>query len=180
MTLEEIKMFLKIHKFPLLLFLFIAIIYSLPLFTRIHTIGIIDWDLGSSYNEAARRTILEYSQIPFWNPYYCGGNILLSHPESQIFSPFFLFILLFGSIIGIKISIFLGFFLGLFGMYILAKFFRISSYGSIVAALLYMMSAPFSLRVAIGQFGYLALGFYPLSFFFFLKSLHDRRYIVGS
>ena len=180
MTIEDIKKFLKIHKFPLLLFLFIAVVYSLPLFTRIYTIGIIDWDLGSSYNEVARRTILEYSQIPFWNPYYCGGNILLAHPESQIFSPFFLLVLLFGSIIGIKIAIFFSFLFGLLGMYFLARFLRFSQLASSVAALLYMMSAPFSLRIAIGQFGYLALGFYPLAFLFFLKGLHKWKYIVVS
>ncbi|MEK6932528.1 MAG: hypothetical protein AABW56_01910 [Nanoarchaeota archaeon] len=172
--------FLKEHRFCLLFFILISIIYTLPLFIKPTTIGIIDWDLWLFYNEVARKSILEFNQIPFWNPYYCGGNILLAHPESQIFSPFFLFVLLFGSVIGIKIAIFFGFFLGLLGMYFLARFFKLSEFSSATAAFIYMISAPFGLRIAIGQFSYLALGFYPLAFLFFLKGLHKRRYLIGS
>src|SRR3989344_1624373 len=102
-----IKKFFKIHRIPLFIFSIISILYILPIFFQINSIGIQNWDLWTFYNEAARKSIIEFHQLPLWNPYYCGGNILLSHPESQVFSPTFLLILLLGTIPGIKVAILL-------------------------------------------------------------------------
>lgn len=180
MFVRHISKFLKIHKIPLFIFLFITIIYIVPIFIHVNTIGILDWDLWLFYNEAARESILEFYQAPLWNPYYCGGNILLAHPESQVFSPTFLFILIFGSVLGMKIAIFLHFFFGLFAMYLLARHLKCTHLASYAGAFVYMLSAIFFLRMGIGQFSYLAMSYYPLAFLFFLKGLKSWRYGVVS
>lgn len=51
-------------------------------------------------------TILQYGQIPFWNPYLGGGNIFFHHPEAATFSPFLLLCVLFGALTGLKIQVF--------------------------------------------------------------------------
>ncbi|MBI4158726.1 hypothetical protein HY500_00525 [Candidatus Woesearchaeota archaeon] len=175
-----IKRFFREHGIILLLFLIVSIIYTLPLFMHFSSLGILDWDLWMFYNEAARKSILEFKQIPLWNPYYCGGNILLAHPESQIFSLVFLFVLIFGTLVGIKIAVLIHLFIGLLGMYFLARYFKLPLFAAIAAAFVYMLSAPFSMRVGIGHFSYLALGFYPLAFLFFLKARHQWKYAIAS
>ena len=170
-----VKKFFREHYEILLLFLFVSVLYTLPLFTHFSSLGILDWDIWLFYNEAARKSIMGFHQTPLWNPYYCGGNILLSHPESQIFSPTFLFVLLFGTLSGIKIAILVHFFIGLLGMYFLARYFKVSMIAAIAAALTYMLSAPFAMRIGVGQLSYLALGFYPLAFLFFLKGVYGLK-----
>ena len=144
-----VKKFFREHYEILLLFLFVSVLYTLPLFTHFSSLGILDWDIWLFYNEAARKSIMGFHQTPLWNPYYCGGNILLSHPESQIFSPTFLFVLLFGTLSGIKIAILVHFFIGLLGMYFLARYFKVSMIAAIAAALTYMLSAPFAMRIGV-------------------------------
>ncbi|MBI2667495.1 hypothetical protein HYX17_01860 [Candidatus Woesearchaeota archaeon] len=174
MTLNK---YFKKYKVPIIIFSLIAIIFTLPLFQKFENIGIVDWDLWLFYNEAARKSILEYHQIPFWNPYYCGGNILLAHPEFPLFSLQFLFVLIFGTILGIKLSILFFFFLGLISMYILTQYLRFSKLASYASSFIYMLSAPFSIRIGAGQFSYLAMAFYPLAFLFFIKGLKNFKYI---
>lgn len=48
-----------------------------------------DWRQMHLYWEAPRQTLLRFGQAPLWNPYYCGGNLLLGHPHSQFVVPFF-------------------------------------------------------------------------------------------
>ncbi len=30
---------------------------------------------------------MEYGQLPFWNPWYCGGNVLGQNPQVALLSP---------------------------------------------------------------------------------------------
>ena len=66
----------------LFIFIVIGFFFLMPLFVNLNNWGSFDWDQHFFYNEAARKTILKYKQVPLWNPYYCGGNVLLAHPES--------------------------------------------------------------------------------------------------
>ncbi|WP_224372672.1 hypothetical protein [Hyalangium versicolor] len=49
------------------------------------------------YEEAARKTLLEYGQLPLWDPYYCGGLYGLGTPQSRFASPTLLLSVLFGT-----------------------------------------------------------------------------------
>ena len=60
-------------------------------------------------------SIIEYGQFPFWNPYLGGGNILFHHPEVAILSPFLLFYLIFGAVVGLKLQVLVCYWLGFFG-----------------------------------------------------------------
>lgn len=50
-----------------------------------------------SYEDAARRTVTQFGQLPLWNPYTCGGLYGLGTPQSRFASPSFLLTLLFGT-----------------------------------------------------------------------------------
>ncbi|HKK21680.1 MAG TPA: hypothetical protein VJ983_09425, partial [candidate division Zixibacteria bacterium] len=98
-----------------LVFLVLAIVYSLPFFLRLTNWGIRDWDLFETIAAVPAGTILHYHQFPFWNPYLAGGNILFHHPEVAVLSPFLLLYLVFGAVIGLKLQVFICYFLGFWG-----------------------------------------------------------------
>ena len=50
-------------------------------------IGIGDWDYHQSWALAARKSIVEYGQLPMWNPWHCGGMDFLENPLARVYSP---------------------------------------------------------------------------------------------
>ena len=110
------------------IFLIIAIsfIWWITAFSKFQPIDRCDWDKHFSYHELQRKTILKYRQFPFWNPYICGGEPWLAHPNSNFLTPYFLVILIFGSIRGTIFIYFLQVFAGLTGMYFLSRYYRLS------------------------------------------------------
>ena len=49
------------------------------------------------YEDVAVDTVLRYGELPWNNPYYCGGIYALGAPQSRFVSPTFLLSLLFGA-----------------------------------------------------------------------------------
>src|ERR1700686_5187854 len=47
-----------------------------------------DWDLFTQLRWVPYYTITQFHQLPFWNPYKCGGMGMLGNPESMVVSPF--------------------------------------------------------------------------------------------
>src|SRR3989338_11551752 len=90
------------------------------IFPNIGNWGLYDWDQHSFYHESARVSLLAFNQFPLWTPYYCGGNVLLANPQSPFLSPFFIFVILFGVVVGLKVEVLLYFSLGLLGMFMAA------------------------------------------------------------
>ena len=95
--------------------LLLAVYYALPFLLKLTWWGVRDWDLFLTIAAAPAGSILDYGQFPFWNPYLSGGNILFHHPEVAVLTPFFLFYLLFGAVIGLKLQVLMAYFLGFWG-----------------------------------------------------------------
>lgn len=100
---------MKIENFPwkriLLWHGIILSIFLIPLWRRIFFLGTADWDQHLFWQEAARTTLLQWKEFPLWNPWYCGGNVLLAHHHSRFLYPGFIIELIFGVLVGYKISI---------------------------------------------------------------------------
>ena len=61
-----------------------AAVFCSPIFTRLSDFNIYgDWDIWFGIQLAAQRSVLQFHQIPLWNPYECGGNPLLGNPQSH-------------------------------------------------------------------------------------------------
>jgi hypothetical protein len=58
----------------------------------------VDSEHFTLYEEAARRAVADFHQLPLWNPYYCGGISQLGTPSARFVSPTFLLTLLFGTL----------------------------------------------------------------------------------
>src|SRR5262245_44184975 len=56
--------------------------------------GTSDWDQLLFYHAAVFKSVYEYGVLPFWNPWYCGGNVLWQNPQVALLSPTYLLALL--------------------------------------------------------------------------------------
>ena len=161
----------KQYFIPLVIFFIISIIYAFPVIRNISYLGQMDWDQFTFWNAVPRETILRYGQFPLWNPYANGGNVLLAHPDSPFLSPFYIFVLIFGPVIGLKLQIIVHVFIGLYGMFLLARHMKISTRSSYLSSFIYMMSSMYALRLSEGQTEWFALAFVPWTFLYYLQSL---------
>lgn len=164
----------------LLIFTIISLIVLFPIFKNINYWGQADWDQHFFYNAVPRKTILTEHQIPLWNPYYCGGNVLLAHPESTWLSPFFVFILLFGTVAGLKIQIFVHMLLGMFGMFLLSKQLKLKPISCYLPPFIFMLSSWFMMHILVGHTLYLTMAYLPFIFLFYLKSIKKTVYLILS
>ncbi len=163
--------------FPyLLVFAAVAFFFTLPIFHEIQNWGIQDWDQHLFYHAVPRVTLLEYGQIPLWNPYYVGGTVLLANPQSRVLAPSFGLILLFGEVVGIKLEIWLHLVIGLAGVYVLARFYRLSRAAALLSAFVFMLNSMYALNLTVGMTWFLSVAYLPWAFLFYQKALANWRY----
>ena len=161
----------------LLIFSVASLMFAFPVFKNINHLGIHDWDQHLMYNAVPKQTILEFKQFPLWNPYYCGGNVMLANPQSSFLNPMFIFVLIFGEKIGLKLLILIYLIIGLFGMFLLARELKISLFSSYLAAFLFMLSGLYAMHLSVGHTVWMQLALIPYVFLFYLMSLEKIRYV---
>ncbi|MBN1156106.1 hypothetical protein JXA85_00675, partial [Candidatus Woesearchaeota archaeon] len=166
--------------FVLIFFALFSIILAGWILVNPHNVGTGDWDQHFLYYGAPRITILEYRQFPLWNPYYCGGSPLLANAQSVFLNPFFLFILLFGEVLGIKIIILLHVFIGLLGMWLLAFHLGARKLSAVLAAVLFTGSSWLPLHLYEGHSIFIAMAYVPFAVLFYLKSYSSLRNVIFS
>ncbi len=76
-----------------------------------------DWDLTYATFEAARKSIVEYGQLPIFNPYSAFGIDTVANPQAVNGGLFFIPVLLFGTFYGYKFSVLLSIFIGCWGSF---------------------------------------------------------------
>lgn len=164
----------------ILFFLFITTIFWFPIIPNINNLGCSDWDQLFSLHEVPLKTILEYHQFPFWNPYSCGGVSLIGNPQARFFSPSIIYTLLSGTIMGVKLEILTHLFIGLLGMYFLMRHLGIKGISSLIPSILFMLNSKYALHLHEGHTFWLTIAYLPLVFLFYLKSLEQKKYIFAS
>lgn len=171
------------HLWALLFFTVVSFVFCLPLFYQIHNWGIYDWDHDFLFHGVPNTTILVYHQIPLWNPYSCGGNVLLAHPEARFLSPLFLLELLFGVITGLKLEIWVHILIGMYGMYLItANLFRFAPISRLLPPIIYMLSGMYAFHIAVGHTRMMTIAYIPYVFYFFIKAVetgHKYAIVAG-
>ena len=170
-------MFNKSNLSPFFFCLLFSFLFCASMFFNIDYWGQYDWD-DLSYCALERATILEYHQLPLWNPYVGGGNLMLAHPHSSLFSPFFIPILIFGELLGMKVNIIIFLLLGMIGMYLLSKKLGLSEVSSLLSGIIFMCSSWYPLKMLVGHIYECNIAWIPWVFFFYLKSLEKKRFII--
>lgn len=159
----------------ILIFLLVSLVYLLPIFSHFSYWGADDWDQHMFYHGSARETMLKYHQFPLWNPFYCGGNVMLANPQSTFTSPFFGFVLLFGTVYGLKIEALVFMALGMFGMWLLARKLGAKGLAAYVAPVIFMMSSWYALHLQAGHTTFFPFALMPFALLFYLEGLKKRK-----
>jgi hypothetical protein len=73
------------------------------------------------HEEVARRTVVDYHQLPAWNPYFCGGIPKLANPPDDSLSPDMILRFLWGTIPGRRLAVFFFVIVGLEGVFRYAR-----------------------------------------------------------
>jgi len=120
---------------------------------------------------------MEHGQFPLWNAHYCGGTPLLANPQSAFLTPFFLTVLLFGTVAGLKIQAAVYLFLGLLGTFLAAKKLGAVPVAAATAAVIFMLSSWYAQRVLVGHTTFLPFALLPLAFLLYLKALEQWKWI---
>ncbi|HAH19304.1 MAG: hypothetical protein A2Y00_07050 [Omnitrophica WOR_2 bacterium GWF2_43_52] len=154
-----------------------AIIFCSPIFHNFSYLGQMDWDQFTFWNAVPRKTVLTYHQFPLWNPYGNGGNVLLAHPHSSFLSPFYLFVLFFGPVTGIKLEIIVLLIIGMLGMFLLSNHMGGKGISSYAPSFVFMLSSIYPLHLTEGHVEWLGMAFVPWLFLSYLKSIDNKNYV---
>ncbi|MGA2491033.1 MAG: hypothetical protein ABSF99_12770, partial [Anaerolineales bacterium] len=161
-----------------ILSILVSLIYYYPILNSGNNLGIQDWDQNFAWTEATRVTLLEYHQFPFWNPYKCGGSVQFANPQIPVISFQTLFALLFGTIRGIKLSILFHGVIGFIGFYLLARQYKASYLGSLLASILFSFSGITGSFLSTGMVVFTSLAYTPYILFFFNRSLKNGKWSI--
>jgi hypothetical protein len=92
-----------------------VVVFFFPLLKTGNLVVAGDGDYYMQLYEAMRRSLLEFHQIPWWNPWIAGGVPLLANPQFGLISIQTLFVLPFGAAIGYKLGLLAYGVVGFFG-----------------------------------------------------------------
>jgi hypothetical protein len=127
--------------------------------------------------ETARRTIVQYHQVPAWDPWYCGGIPLTS--TSNAFAPDFLFRILFGTGPGRRVTALFFALLGMEGTFRYARKNGASAIGGALAGVAFACSGDYRGLLALGWLFMFAFNLVPWTALAFEEGLRKRWWLVA-
>src|SRR3989338_2143286 len=164
--------------FFLFLVAFFVLLFCSPILKNISYVSVNDeWMFFFSLNYISRMSIIKFHQLPFWTPYAGGGFPIFGYPYLGLLHPFFIFVLFFGEIIGLKIATILTYLLGSMGMYMLTRdYLNYSRIGSFFASLSYAFCSYLPSFIADGNYCHIYIFILPLIVKFFTNI--KKKYLI--
>jgi hypothetical protein len=157
--------------FLLMAFLAVGPIFRYPtLFSQNY-----DWRYFMSWLEVGRRSLVWFHQMPLWNPYGCGGEVLLANPQSMEASPLAIFTLLFGTALGIKLALVAYYFCAFDGMYRLGRSYRLELPGALLASILFGTGGWLALHISSGHANFASAALFPYLVVFYRSTTYDNK-----
>jgi hypothetical protein len=151
---------------PIIIFLFKFVIQS-------HGNLAGDWDYFAQLYEAARNSILNFNQFPWWNPWVAGGVPLYGNPQFGLISLQMPLVLIFGTLLGLRLAILLYFLIGFWGMYKLLRRFNAENIIAILLSYIWVFSSFPVWHIAGGHLTFAAYFLAPW-FFLFILNIRSR------
>jgi uncharacterized integral membrane protein len=160
----------------IVLSILLSLLYYFPILNSDNNIGIQDWDQNFAWTEASRVSLLNYHQFPLWDPYTCGGSVQFANPQIPVISFQTMFALLFGTVRGIKISIFFHGVIGFIGFYFLARQYKLSYVGSLLASIIFSFSGITGSFLSTGMVVFTSFAYTPYILICFNKSIDQGKW----
>jgi hypothetical protein len=150
----------------------LSAVFCAPLFAQPLALGVNDWDQHLFYYGSVLKNMIEYGQMPYWNPWYCGGNVLWQNPQIAILSPVYPLAAFVPLQLAMKINILLHYWIGFIGMHLLVtRVIGVTFLPAVIyiATLVTASGAP-AIHLRVGHSVFLP-GFYlPLQLYFFFQA----------
>ena len=162
----------------------LSIAFCAPLFAHPQGLGTNDWDQHLFYYGVVLKNIVEYGQMPFWNPWYCGGNVMWQNPQIAILSPVYPLTAVMSLQLAMKVNIVLHYWIGFLGMHLLiTRVIGVTFLPAVIylATLVTASGAP-AIHLRVGHSVFLP-GFYlPLQLFFFFRAFKtgEWKYVFAA
>ena len=157
---------------PYALYALLALYFCWPLFEQPQGLGGNDWDQHLFYYGVVLKNVVEYGQMPYWNPWYCGGNVMWQNPQIALLSPVYPLTAVMSLQLAMKINIVLHYWLGFAGLHLLlTRVMGITFLPAVIylATLVTAAGAP-AIHLRAGHSVFLP-GFYlPLQLYFFFMA----------
>lgn len=161
---------------PLLLYGVVACWYCASLFASPDGLGILDWDQHLFYYGSVIKSLFEYHQLPFWNPWYCGGNVLWQNPQIPILTPVIPLAAVMSLPLAMKVNIALHYWVGLVGFHLLLhrslgiRAWAVTTGLACVGA----TSGAMAMHLAVGHSVFLPVLYLPLQLHFVIQAIRNR------
>jgi len=154
-------------------YLGLSLAFCWPLFAVPNGVGIRDWDVHLFFYGAVLKNLIEYGQLPFWNPWYCGGNVLWQNPQVALLSPAYPLVAIVGLPLAMKLTIALHYFAGLVAMHLLlTRIFGLRFLPLIVfLGCVFTFSGALAMHLAVGHANFLPAFYLPFALFFFCRAI---------
>src|SRR5437764_9697644 len=105
----------------------LALYFTWPVLATGRNLGVADWDPLLFFHMSVMRSVYEYGALPFWNPWYCGGDVLWQNPQVALLSPAYLLSLVVSLPLAMKLNILIHYLVGFLGMHaLLTRVFKLS------------------------------------------------------
>ena len=130
------------------------------------------------------KAVLEYGQLPFWNPWYCGGNVLWQNPQVALLSPLYPLVSVMSLALAMKVNVFLHYWVGFIGMHLLLTRILGLTYLPLVVYLasMFTLAGGFALHLNAGHAVFMTALYIPLQIYCFLRALQTgslRHALLG-
>jgi hypothetical protein len=157
---------------PYALYAVLSVLFCLPLFDHPNALGTNDWDQHLFYYGVVLKNVVEYGQMPFWNPWYCGGNVMWQNPQIAVLSPVYPLAMIVSLPLAMKANIVLHYWIGFVGMHLLlTRVIGLTFLPAVIylATLVTASGAP-AIHLRVGHSVFLP-GFYlPLQLYWFFNA----------
>ena len=155
-----------------------SLAYCPMLFSGLDQWGRGDWDQFTFRFDTPRTAMLRDGELPAWNPYVGGGNVLAAHPHCPAFSPWFLLTLALGAPLGLRVGVVMFMTIGAVGMAVVLRDREVSPAGCFVGGVLLMLSAHFAMHITEGHLEWCLLGLMPWVYWCLTRAVDDWRWIL--
>jgi hypothetical protein len=153
-----------------------------PFFTDVRAMGFQDWDSQAAYRYVTVLA-LRHGQLPWWNPWYCGGFPAWGYVEgaTNVVSPWMPLYFLFSFPLALRLEAVAATLAGVVGAYLLAGRFTRSPAWRAFVATIWILSSRWALQVASGHLWHLAYAWTPFAIYFLDRAIdEDRRDLAGA
>jgi hypothetical protein len=140
-----------------------------------HLLGTHDWDQMYAHRYLVSKTIREYGQFPFWNPYSCGGHTAWGGLESAVtvVSPWLPAHLLFSLPLATRIEIVGTALLSAIGTWLFAGRFTKSPGARALACAMFVVNGRWAFQTAVGHTWHLYYAWTPWALYFFDRACKE-------